>query len=208
VSAPPKLILLRKWLVRVLAAFGAVMLIITFTPLTSWVGHWMSGGFDNPEGDVLIVLSGGGVQDGVLAHDSYLRAEYAARAWRSGHFHQVWITGGGNLPAAPAMRDFMVFEGVPASAITVESNSTSTRENALFSHDALAAMPGSKVLLTSDFHIYRATRVFRRAGIEVQPYPIPDAVKRSNAWFHRPTVLLLEATEVVKIAYYKWRGWM
>src|SRR5262249_46297521 len=145
------------------------LLIVTVTPLTGWVGHKMSGGFDDPDGDVLIVLGGAGVQDGILGHDSYLRAEYAVRAWRSGHFKQVLITGGGNQPAAPGIRDLMVFQGVPANLITVEAASSSTRENALFSRDALRAMPGTRVLLTSDFHIFRATRVFRRAGIEVRP---------------------------------------
>ena len=196
------------WVVRLLAAGGALMVIVICTPLAGWIGHKMSGGFDNAQGDVLIVLGGAGVQDGILGHDSYLRAEYAVRAWRGGHFRQVFVTGGGNLPAAPGIRDLMVFQGVPAAAITVESASESTRQNALFSRDALRAMPGTKILLTSDFHIYRATRVFRRAGIEVQPYPIPDAVKRSRSWSNRPTAFFLEASEVLKMAYYKIRGWM
>jgi uncharacterized SAM-binding protein YcdF (DUF218 family) len=203
-----KLLFLRRWLVRALALFGAVLLIVTATPLTGWVGHKMSGGFDDPDGDVLIVLGGAGVQDGILGHDSYLRAEYAVRAWRSGHFRQVWITGGGNKPAAPGIRDLMVFQGVPANVIGVESDSESTHQNAQFSRNALHAMPGTKVLLTSDFHIYRATRVFRKEGIEVQPYPIPDAVKRSRSWANRPTAFFLESSEVLKMAYYKMRGWM
>ena len=206
--ANSKLLFLRKWMVRALALIGAVLVIVIVTPLTGWVGHKMAGGFDDPAGDVLIVLGGAGVQDGVLGPDSYLRAEYAVRAWRSGHFKQVFITGGGNQPAAPGIRELMVFQGVPANAITVESDSSSTHENALFSRQALSAMPGTKVLLTSDFHIYRATRVFRKAGIEVRPYPAPDAVKRSKSWTNRPTVFLIEALEVVKIAYYKVRGWM
>src|SRR5437868_8872329 len=96
---------LMTWAVRLLAAGGALMVIVICTPLAGWIGHKMSGGFDDPQGDVLIVLGGAGVQDGIMGHDSYLRAEYAVRAWREGHFRQVFITGGGNCPAALGIRD-------------------------------------------------------------------------------------------------------
>jgi uncharacterized SAM-binding protein YcdF (DUF218 family) len=209
---PPKRSRLRtlwRWLVTLLALLGLALLIVVFTPLTHWLGFKITGSFDKPQGDVLIVLGGPGVNDGVLGYESYLRAQYAVRAWREGHFRAVHIAGGSTpRPAAPGMRDVMLSQGVPESVITIESASSSTRENALFSRNQLAHIPGTIVLLTSDFHSYRATRVFRKVGIEVMPYPIPDAVKRSESRINRPTLALVEMSEFVKMAYYKLRGWM
>jgi uncharacterized SAM-binding protein YcdF (DUF218 family) len=93
-------------------------------------------------------------------------------------------------------------------AIRVERRSTSTRENALFTRELLGDAPGRKVLLTSDYHMFRAHRVFRKAGLEVLPRPLPDAIKRSSGWRGRWAVFVEEVEETGKILYYAARGWM
>jgi uncharacterized SAM-binding protein YcdF (DUF218 family) len=90
----------------------------------------------------------------------------------------------------------------------VEDKADSTRENAVFTEPLLASMPGRKVLLTSDFHMYRALRTFRRAGIHAVPYPIPDAAKRAIVWHARLPVCLELGTEAAKIVLYFLRGWI
>jgi uncharacterized SAM-binding protein YcdF (DUF218 family) len=106
------------------------------------------------------------------------------------------------------MKTFMASQGIPANQIAVESRSTSTRENALFTASIVAPMPGPKVLLTSDFHIFRSVRAFRKAGVEVTPLPFPYGIKRSNIWLDRWPVFLDLCMESVKIVYYKIRGWI
>ena len=39
--------------------------------------------------------------------------------------------------------------------------------------------------MTSDYHMYRALRAFRKAGLDVQPRPIPDGRKRYSSWYKR-----------------------
>ncbi len=106
------------------------------------------------------------------------------------------------------MYDFVVAAGVPPAVIRLEEDSTSTRENALFTSRMLADEPGCRTLLTSDFHMYRAYRSFVKAGLEVTPAPLPDARKRAARWHGRWPAFLDLVKESAKILYYFARGWI
>lgn len=106
------------------------------------------------------------------------------------------------------MRDYLIFSGVPEAAILVEAASRSTRENALEAAALLKDTPGSKVLLTSDYHMRRAYAAFAKAGLDVLPRPIPDARKRWQSWRERWMVACELAVETAKIVYYQLRGWI
>jgi hypothetical protein len=56
--------------------------------------------------------------------------------------------------------------------------------------------------------MFRATRVFRKAGIDIAPRPIPDAAKRMESWKDRWPVFLVLGLETVKVGYYFARGWI
>ncbi len=199
---------LRLWLGRVLAGVGVLFLVICFTPLTTWWAHALARPWESPRGDVLIVLGGDRVDD-MLGYSSYWRSVYAIWAYRQGGFRRVLLSGGpGGAAVAAAMRDFLVSSGVPAAAIAVESESTSTHENALRTAELLRGETGRCVLLTSDFHMYRAYRCFRRAGLEVVAVPVPDALKRSTRWYNRWTAFVDLSVETAKVVDYWWRGWL
>lgn len=118
------------------------------------------------------MLSAANDNHGFIAYSSYWRARYALLAWKRGGYKTVVVSGGGG----PAIRDFLIGEGVPANAILAEWQSTTTRENAINTAQLLRGMAGTKVLLTSDFHMYRAVRVFHKIGVDVTPYPPPDVI--------------------------------
>ena len=105
------------------------------------------------------------------------------------------------------MRGLMVNQGIPEGIITVENAATSTRENALLVRRMLDGRDGPYVLLTSDYHMGRAWRAFRKAGVEASPLPFPDAGKRLNVMIQRWGVFLELAGETAKTAYYRIRGW-
>jgi uncharacterized SAM-binding protein YcdF (DUF218 family) len=69
-------------------------------------------------------------------------------------------------------------------------------------------LPGKKVLLTSDFHMYRALRVFRKLGIEAAPMAVPDVLHSTEQWSGRFGAFEMMLTESAKIAYYAVRGWI
>ena len=192
------------WLTRLLAAIGLIMVLATVTPIDLWWAHAYSGPIEQPRGDVLIVLSAARDDEGLVSFSSYWRARYALLAWQSGGFQKVVVSGGGG----PGIANFLLAEGVPRQAIVAELQSQSTRENGINTARLVAGMPGRKVLLTSDFHMYRAIRVFRKVGIQVTPMPVPDVLKSAQHWNGRVTAFETMVVESAKIVYYGLRGWI
>jgi len=194
-----------RWALRLLAAFGLIALVVTLTPLTSWIARRLAGPWNDPTGDTLIVLGGGEMAGGFPAQDTLLRSMYAVYAYRAGHFRKIVLLGRG---VGREMRSFLVLEGVPDNLLAVDDSSLSTRTNALECARILGGSGGRNVLLTSDIHMFRAVRVFRKAGIDVQPRPVPDVLKRSTAFTRRFDCFMDEAVECAKIAYYFVRRWI
>ena len=126
--------------------------------------------------------------------------------WRNAHFDRILLSGDGR--STVPMRDFLIAGGIPVAAIRLEDKSSSTRENALFSSQMSAEIPGPYVLLTSDYHMWRAHRAFTKAGLTVTPMPSPDALKRLNDWRSHVGISVDLIEETGKIAYYWARGWI
>ena len=196
--------------VRVLAACGLLLVCVSFTPLTAWWTAALAGAWNDPEGDVLIVLGGSVLDDGTIGESSYWRTVYAISTYRRGRFRQVVISGGGEAgrTTAATMATFLVCGGVPREAIRLEDRSRNTRENALMVRQILGDEPGVKVLLTSDYHMLRAYRAFTRVGIDVRPRPFPDALKRSNSIVGRWGIFMELIRETTALIYYFGRGWV
>lgn len=194
-----------RWVMFVLAAVGLLLVVVTATPVVKWWSTMLAGQWTDPRGEVLIVLGGGAINGEVLALSSHWRCVYAWRAWKEGTFRKVVVSG---KDVAPLMRDFLVAQGVPAAAIVVDSSSSSTRENALAVKALLAGDAGTKVLLTSDYHMFRAHAAFTKAGLKVLPRPFPDGRKREHALSQRWGVFTDLVIETVKLAYYWMRGWI
>lgn len=190
----------------VLCLSGLLLVIVTFTPVTVWWGEALAGAWTEGRGDVLIVLGADDTAAGIIGRGSYWRTVYAVRAWESGEFKLIVVSGGNGV--AESIKQLLVFSGVPAGLIQVETRSTSTRENALFTRDLVARHEGRKVLLTSDYHMYRAQRAFQKAGITITPRPLPDVLKHANAWGNRWEMFLLLVVETGKIAGYLVKGWI
>jgi uncharacterized SAM-binding protein YcdF (DUF218 family) len=162
------------------------------------------GPIEQPKGDILIVLSAARDQNGGMSFSSYWRARQAVDAWKSGGFTKVVVSGA----RVSAITQFLIAEGVPPDSIVVEGASTSTHQNAINTARLIQNMPGKRVLLTSDFHMYRALRTFRKAGIDAAPMAVPDAIRNSEEWGGRFSVLQNLILENLKIVDYKIHGWI
>ena len=203
----------RRITARLVVSLVLVVVILHVTPVVPAITGWLTDDWQHAKGDILIVPGAEQLGDGTLGVASYWRSLYAVRAFRTGGFQRVLVTAGpqgspGSPSLAAAMRDFMVGLGVPASAITVEERSRSTRENALYSAEILRDWQGRKVLLTSDCHMRRARRAFARAGVDAVPAPVPDIGKRWNSWVNRWECIWTVGVELTKYGYYKYRGWI
>jgi len=201
-----------RLLTTALASLGALVVVVTFTPLVSWWAGALAGRWSDPCGDTLIVLSGAPTQGGVIGQSTYWRSAYAVLAYRKCATQKIILAGGnksvGGTPVADSMAEFVESQGVPPERIVRETRSTSTRENALYTQPLLVHGASPPVLLTSDFHMFRARRAFEKLGMVVEPRPIPDALKRATNWQGRWPAFLDVASETVKIVCYYARGWI
>jgi uncharacterized SAM-binding protein YcdF (DUF218 family) len=195
---------LYRSLARLCAIVGLVTILAIATPLVHWWALAGTGPAQHPKGDVLIVLSAARDQNGGMSFSSYWRARGAVDAWNSGGFTTVVVCGSG----VPAISQYLVAEGIPPASIIAEGNSKSTRENAMNTAQLIRNIPGKRVLLTSDFHMFRALRTFRKAGVEAAPMPVDDAIRNSKEWGGRFSALQNLVVENFKIVYYAARGWI
>lgn len=194
-----------RGIVSTSAAFGFLFATVTFAPvLNPWIAA-LAGQWTNSPGDTLIVLGGDVTTGRLLGLTSYWRAVYAIFEWREGQFKRIVLSG---AEVCEPMRDFLIAQGVPAAAIELEGRSTTTRESALALAQLLRDRPGRKVLMTSDYHMFRAYRAFRKAGLEVTPRPFADASKRAGSFRTRWPVFLDLMTETAKIVWYRVHGWI
>ncbi len=194
-----------RGIVRLAATLGFLMIFVTITPVLRYWVTALSTNWGPGDGDTLIVLGQDMTAPDMLGPGSYWRAFYSVLVWREGHFRRVVVTG---KDAAPLMRDLMVNQGIPRAAIVVETAANSTHENAVFVAGLLRRQPDRTVLLTSDYHMGRALRAFRKAGLNPSPLPFPDARKQINNVSARWSVFLELLDETAKVAWYKLHGWI
>ncbi len=167
--------------------------VVTFTPLVPAVAGRLATDWYDGDGDVLIVLGGSMLLSGTgprasLGYDSYLRVVYASWVLQGHRFPWVVVSGGGGL--AQQMGSFLARNGFPKASILEETQSQSTFENAtyvknLLQRRNLLSSARTIVILTSDFHSWRARRVFDKQGMHVRVIPVPDVTKRSASRIYR-----------------------
>jgi uncharacterized SAM-binding protein YcdF (DUF218 family) len=191
---------------NLLAAIGLLWVIVAFTPLTSWWTRALMVDWTDADGDILIVLGADNPNETLIGPGSYWRTFYSVLAWRQGHFRTIIVSGGGDV--GTSMRDLLISDGVPAEHIVLEPLAVNTHENAIRTAALVREMSGRKVLLTSDYHMYRAYWCFRRAGVDVIPRPVPEMLKRVSSWPTRWTAAIELSIETAKIVGYRFRGWI
>ncbi|MFD2334389.1 YdcF family protein [Cohnella sp. GCM10020058] len=141
--------------------------------------------YDQPstvQGDVIVVLGGGasrGTPD--LGGEGNLFGGAANRLLTAVRLHRttglpILFSGGqvfsdsGN--EADIAKRQLIGLGVPESGILVENRSLNTEQNAVYTAALLKSSGLTQpILVTSAFHLPRAVREFRKAGLEPEPFP-------------------------------------
>ncbi|MFP3123333.1 YdcF family protein [Ectobacillus funiculus] len=75
---------------------------------------------------------------------------------------------GENMSEAEVMKLELIEYGIPEHRILMEDKSTSTEENIAFSKTFIPAKAKKGLIVTNDYHVYRAVSVARKAGLSVQ----------------------------------------
>ena len=180
-----------------------------------------------PQADAIVLL--GGLLDQPLPprlepdlNQAADRLFEAARLFRAGKAPRV-VVSAGNLPwntivspEATWIEPMLGELGVPTDAITLESRSRNTRENAVFTASILHDKGWRTVLLvTSAAHMRRAMAAFRQASIEATAasadvrgsYPVYnsllDFLPNADALSETSGVI----KEMIGLVYYRLRGW-
>lgn len=178
--------------------------------------------------DVIIVL--GGIVGQPLPprvapelHDAIDRVVAASRLYRAQKASTI-IVAAGNLPwldteqaEAVLIRSLLVEWGVDYDHILLDMESRNTFENAVNSKRLMSEFGlESAMLVTSASHMPRAVGVFRKAGINVIPFPVDIAIVNTTGsglfdWLPSVDALNMTTTAIhewLGIFYYRWRGWL
>lgn len=172
-------------------SFALVVLFLTlYTTLGSFLLQTLEARFPRPAGDppelaCMIVLGGAfetevttarGGMDLNQAADRFVEALRLAIRYPEA---KILVSGGdGSLSgiyegdAAASIRFFEAF-GISRDPLIAETTSRNTDENAQNSRELLASNDlGQCLLITSAFHMPRSVGLFRKAGVEVTPWPV------------------------------------
>jgi uncharacterized SAM-binding protein YcdF (DUF218 family) len=106
-------------------------------------------------------------------------------------------------------RTILLGIGIPPTKIMVENKSVNTTENARYTKKILDQYHLRRpVLVTSAFHMPRAVKQFRKAGITVIPYPTDYRVNVSAGFEIRKLIPSSEALNQMSIAIKEYVGLM
>lgn len=213
----------RKAGLRILVTGVTLLLVVGFSPLgnllllplTERFPAWSAGGRP-PDG--IIVL--GGAIDPERSHvRGSLEMDASAErvvtmlqlARRFPEARIVFSGGSANLietpvPEAPIAGDLLEDFGTPRSHIVLESESRTTAENATFTRALVSPNPGERwLLVTSAFHMPRSIGAFRKAGFDVEAYPVDW---RTRGWSEglTPFTALSGGLARTDVAIHEWTG--
>lgn len=114
--------------------------------------------------------------------------EGAALALRLPKARLVFSGGTGTLisdqpPEADVAGKLFAALGIPSERVTLESASRDTYENAVFTTRMVQPKAGERwLLVTSAWHIPRAVGCFRKAGFEVEAWPVDYRTSGTLRW--------------------------
>ena len=147
--------------------------------------------------DAVIIVLGGAVRNGACCRTLVRRLVLAQDLWRKAPKRVFVLTGGpsltGETTEAEAMAAWLRAHGVSESSLLLEPQARNTQQNLELSLQVLGGPPAQQLcVLTSDFHLYRALREGRRAGVELVPIPAPTPrASVAQQWSREVLTLLM-----------------
>lgn len=206
----------KRWVKRIaLFLFFAIFVVSFRTALLQGMGNLLIHEDDFERTQVLVVLGGNSLERGTAALELY----------KSGRVEHI-VCSGGNIPGpleaigqpmyeAELTALFLTENGVPADAITVLTNSTSTLEESqevlqwvgsLEGHNSAENGLFSVTVLSSRFHTGRVRRVFQKtwkgAKFDLRVTGAPSLNYDENEWWKSEEGLIMVNNEYVKSLYY------
>lgn len=187
-----------------------LFLAVAFTPLPNLLASWLIVSPQIEAAEAIVVL-GGGIEDSqTVSLISLGRTIQGIRLYRQGLAPTIVFSGGKagqEVAEAAAMASLAAELGVPATAITVETQSNDTWTHAL--EVARLAQPKGvkKILLVTDpLHMKRASAAFEGVGFRVLPASRETALVTAQKPETRLMLMREVSQELLARLYYWIRG--
>jgi len=149
--------------------------------------------------DAVIVL-GAGIRGETVLPLLANRLDKAAEYYANNQNAVIVVSGGQgpgeDITEALAMERYLIEKGVPKEQIFKEESSTSTYENISFSKEILDILFDDSyetVIITSDFHIFRAVQVAEKSGLNAAHY------HAKIYWYNIPLYYVRETAAVARL---------
>ncbi|WP_208705032.1 YdcF family protein [Lysinibacillus fusiformis] len=160
---------MKKWLIRV----GVVLIVIAIV-LYIWLGKEIERGVEeNADGSAnYMIILGAKVKPGGVPSLSLKSRLEVAVSYLVKYPQVKVIVSGGQGPdedrtEASVMRDYLEQNGIDATRIVEEDQSTSTYENLVFSKELLPKETKKITIVSNDFHLKRAKYLAESLDFEV-----------------------------------------
>jgi len=129
--------------------------------------------------DAVVVLAGGRG-----------RIEEGVKLYQGGQGHLLFLIG-----VDPLVKKKELYQGPGAENVFLEKVSRNTLENAIYARDLIARHKVSSItLITSRYHMKRATLLFRNAlakDVAIYPHPVDSRNLKEDWWVHGGSFKLL-----------------
>ncbi|PEZ81835.1 cytoplasmic protein [Bacillus sp. AFS017274] len=128
-----------------------------------------------PENADYLIILGARVKGSIPSLSLQYRIDKAAE-YLTANKHTVAIVSGGKGPGediseAKAMQQGLIAQGIEEARIMMEDKSTTTHENIVFSKELIPDTAASGLIVSNDFHIYRAVEIARKEGLNMKGMP-------------------------------------
>jgi uncharacterized SAM-binding protein YcdF (DUF218 family) len=163
--------------------------------------------------DAIVVFAGGVGESGKAGGGYQERVKQAVELYRQGKAERLIFSSGYTFifREAEIMQALAMSQGIPASAIVLETKAVNTHDNVLFVADILRKRGWKKILLVSSpYHMRRALLTWGKTAsdITVISTPVPDSQFYAHQWGASLEQIEGILQEYAAIAAYWWRGWL
>jgi uncharacterized SAM-binding protein YcdF (DUF218 family) len=118
------------------------------------------------------------------------RIEEGVKLYRAGKGHLLFLIG-----VDPLVKKTELFKGARSENVFLEKVSRNTLENAIYARDLITTHRVTSIkLITSRYHMKRATLIFRNAlpkDVAIYPHPVDSRNLKEEWWSHGGSFKLL-----------------
>jgi uncharacterized SAM-binding protein YcdF (DUF218 family) len=187
---------------RRLIILGIIAALLIPNGLALWIFAYGTRDAAQPA-DVIVILGSGARRDGTPSFAYLRRIRHAVALYERGYAPYLLCTGGATqwmpISEGESCANYLRGIGIPPEDVLVDNLSMSTEENAIEAAHIMRERGFDTAVLVSDnFHLFRAELLFRAEGITVYPSPAQSTSGALSAF----TAVRLTYREVLALGWY------